>query len=71
MNDDQLAELMNRASTHTPIQRLSHAEQRVVFRWLADNGYITFTDSAAGLERAPQRQKAHAYTTEGKPVWKR
>jgi hypothetical protein len=59
---------MNRASTATPIQRLSHAEQRVVFRWLADNGYITFTDAARSLETVPVRDKPKAFTAEGKPI---
>jgi hypothetical protein len=69
MTDDQLTELINRASTATPLQRLSFAEQRVVFRWLADSGYIAFTDAARGLEKAPVRDKPKAYTTEGKPIW--
>jgi hypothetical protein len=66
---EQLTELMNRASTATPISRLSQAEQRVVFTWLADNGFITWTGKR--LEPAPQRIKPHAYTAEGKPIWKR
>lgn len=69
MTDDQLTELINRASNATPIQRLSHAEQRVVFRWLADQGFIAFTDAAAGLEKAPQREKPQARDTEGNPIW--
>jgi hypothetical protein len=69
IDKEQLDELMNRASTATPISRLSHAEQRVVFTWLADNGFINWTGKR--LEREPQREKPRAYTTEGQPVWKR
>ena len=68
MTDDQLTELINRASTATPIPRLSHAEQTVGFRWLADNGYISFTDAAANLVRAPARKKPRAYDGNGKPI---
>jgi hypothetical protein len=69
IDKEQLDELMNRASTATPINRLSHAEQRVVFTWLADNGFITWTGKH--LEPAPHRGKPQAYTAEGQPIWKR
>lgn len=66
---EQLTELMNRASTATPISRLSHAEQRAVFTWLFDSGLISWTGQR--LERAPHRTKPHSYDADGKPSWKR
>lgn len=65
---EQLTELMNRPSTATPINRLSHAEQRVVFTWLADNGFIA---RAKRLESAPQREKPQARDPEANPIWRR
>jgi hypothetical protein len=68
MTDDQLNELANRAATSTPLSRLSHAEQRVVFRWLADNGYINFTDAAKSLEPAPPPRRVSRYDGAGQPI---
>lgn len=65
--EPDLQELMNRVSSATPMQRLSHAEQRVVFTWLFDSGLITFTGKP--LERSPVPQKPTAYTVDGQPIW--
>lgn len=68
MNDQKFEELCNRVSSATPLGRLNHAEQRVVLRWLADAGFISFTDEAASLERAPTPPRVSRRDGEGRPI---
>jgi hypothetical protein len=67
MDETTKSELIRKAST-AGLLRMNHVEAGRLLDWLIDHG---FQYVGPNLEREPQRTKPHAYTAEGKPIWKR
>ncbi|MEH2627068.1 hypothetical protein V1292_005123 [Bradyrhizobium sp. AZCC 1719] len=69
MTDDDLDQIIIAIAATGAGFRGSHAEIRKSLRAAVGTGHMAFTGSVPERERP--RGKPHAYTTEGKPVWKR
>lgn len=67
MSDEHLEELMRQCATATPLNRLAGVEQRVVFRWLLDNGHMTRTGLA--LQAPREAPRVTARKPDGSPVY--
>lgn len=66
-HDPHLEELMRQCATATPLNRLSGVEQRVVFRWLEDNGHMRRTGQP--LQRPRQAPRIMARKPDGSPIY--
>jgi len=65
--DDHLQELMTQCATNTPLGRLAGVEQRVVFRWLLDGGYMARTGKA--MTRPRPHPHPIGSRSDGSPIY--